>query len=65
VHFGSNFHGIILDDAVPQLQAGKAALAEANLLFPQIYGFYLIACLSCALGKCCRQRFGVAALTGT
>ena len=31
----------------------------------QIYGFYLIACLPCALGKCCRQRFGVAALTGT
>ena len=65
VHFGGNFHGIVLDDAVPQLQAGKTALAEANLLFPQRYGFYLIACLPCALGEGCRQRFGVAALAGT
>ena len=40
VHFGGNFHGIVLDDAVPQLQTGKTALAEANLLFPQIYGFW-------------------------
>ena len=28
VHSGGNFHGIVLDDAVPQLQAGKAAFAE-------------------------------------
>ena len=34
VHFDDNFHGIVLDDAVPQLQAGKTALAKANLLFP-------------------------------
>ena len=64
VHFGGNFHGIVLDDAVPQLQAGEAALAKANLLFPQINGFYLMARRLCALGKRCRQRFGVAALTG-
>ena len=62
MHFGGNFHGIVLDDAVPQLQAGKAALAEANLLFPQIYGFYLIACLPCALGKRCRQRLRIPTL---
>ena len=65
MHFGGNFYGIVLDDAVPQLQAGKAAFAEANLLFSQIHSFYLMARLPCALGKRCRQRFGVAALTGT
>ena len=64
MHFGGNFHGIVLDDAVPQLQAGEAALAEANLLFSQIHSFYLIACRLYTLGKRCRQRFGVAALTG-
>ena len=64
VHFVGDLHGIILDDAVPQLQAGKTTLAKANLLFPQRYGFNLIACLPCTLGKCCRQRFGVAALAG-
>ena len=53
------------DDAVPKIQAGETALAEANLLFSQIHSFYLVARLPCALGKRCRQRFGVAALTGT
>ena len=65
VHFGGNFHGIVLDDAVPQLQAGEATLAKANLLFPQINGFYLMARRLYTLGKRCRQRFGIAILTGT
>ena len=62
--YSAALRGAWLSDAVPKLQAGKTTLAKANLLFPQRYGFYLIACLPCAFGKCCRQRFGVAALAG-
>ena len=64
VHFGGNFHGIVLDDAVPQLQAGKTALAEANLLFPQKHSLYLMTGFLRTLGKGCRQRLRISTLAG-
>ena len=36
VHSGDDVHGIIIDYAATELEAGKAALAETNLLFPKI-----------------------------
>ena len=65
VHFGGNFHGIVLDDAVPKIQAGEAALAEANLLFPQKHSLYLMTSFLRTLGKGCRQRLRIAVLAGT
>ena len=62
VHFCGYLHGIVLDDAVPQLQAGKAAQAEAVILFPEMYGFHQIPGFQCALGEGRGQRLRIAAL---
>lgn len=64
-HLGGNFHGIVLDDAVPQLQAGKAALAEAELPFAQTHGLNAATRLSRAVGESVRQRLGIAILSRT
>ena len=65
MHLGGDFHGIVLDDAVPQLLAGKAALAEANLLFAQTHGLHAVARLPRTVGESVRQRLGIATLSRT
>ena len=65
MHFGGNFHGIVLDDAVPQLQAGKAALAEAELLFAQTHDLNAVARFPRSFGEGVRQRLGITILSRT
>ena len=64
MHHGSDLGSIVLDHAAPQLVASEASLAEAILLFPQIYGLYLISGLLCTFGKGCCQSFGIAVKAG-